>query len=254
MTNKTGAKTKPLFQYRPPEVWALDNLFRGVIYFRSPLGFNDPYDCRTPPVLDDLTDRQLDFLRRTNPELWNISAKDALRISKSDFVDAINKKLQNIHGDVVRECGIACFSKRNDDLLMWSHYAGGGRGFCLKFHNTDNRMSKDYDVDYSGAFPDTYDYVKGLAEGNEEEQYTQLLLTHKYNEWEYEQEVRMIEGRIGEKSYPAEMLKAVYLGTAVSDSIKAFFCSVIRQKYPQVAIMEGKYDSAKCRVKFDNMR
>ena len=30
-------------------------------------------------------------------------------------------------------CGITCLSEVKDDLLMWSHYGGKYKGFCLEF-------------------------------------------------------------------------------------------------------------------------
>ncbi|MBB5266970.1 DUF2971 domain-containing protein [Algibacter amylolyticus] len=34
---------------------------------------------------------------------------------------------------IIESARISCFSKREDNLMMWSHYADGLRGFCLEF-------------------------------------------------------------------------------------------------------------------------
>lgn len=49
-------------------------------------------------------------------------------------VEAIAAKMQHQ--------GIACFSAKVDDLLMWSHYADGHRGFCLEFEGSYPPLSK----------------------------------------------------------------------------------------------------------------
>ena len=35
------------------------------------------------------------------------------------------------------------FSKKRDDLLMWSHYANNHRGYCLIFHTDDNKIRQN---------------------------------------------------------------------------------------------------------------
>ncbi|MGI9338139.1 MAG: DUF2971 domain-containing protein [Gammaproteobacteria bacterium] len=253
MKHKTGKNPNALYQYRPSSMWALDNLFCGVIYFRSPREFNDPYDCRTPPVLRDLTDKQLAFLRRTNPKIWGIPADNDF-VPKGKFIAKVNKELRRRHKRVTEKCGVACFSRRNDNLLMWSHYAGGGRGFCLEFYDGNPALNLGYDVKYRKQFPVAYGYIKALAEGRETSQYTELLLTHKYREWEYEEEVRMFRGKSGKLAYPFESLKAVYLGTEATDCTKALIRAIAGEKYPHVALKECRLSEDECRVEFDDMR
>jgi len=40
-----------LYKYEPPTAQALENLKAQSIYFGSPQGFNDPYDCATYPFI-----------------------------------------------------------------------------------------------------------------------------------------------------------------------------------------------------------
>ena len=32
--------------------------------------------------------------------------------------------------------GVCCLSEKHDDVLMWSHYSNGHKGFCLKFETS----------------------------------------------------------------------------------------------------------------------
>lgn len=43
---------------------------------------------------------------------------------------------------------ITCFSKRNDSMLMWSHYANGHSGVCIEYERPDN-SELFIDVEYS---------------------------------------------------------------------------------------------------------
>ena len=58
----------------------------------------------------------------------------------------------------IESARFSCFCKREDNLLMWSHYADGLRGFCLEFEreqllefNTPNVVA--YDVVYQDTPP-----------------------------------------------------------------------------------------------------
>ena len=39
-------------------------------------------------------------------------------------------------------CRIACFSEKNDDILMWAHYADSNKGICIKFEVEDKYFVK----------------------------------------------------------------------------------------------------------------
>lgn len=238
-----------MFQYRPPTAWALANLCRGVVYFRSPRDFNDPYDSRTPPMLRHLTDKQFAYLRgRSLGALGKPSAEDAA--TPGGLIRYINGQLKQGHEKRMERCGVACFSKRNDNLLLWSHYADSGKGFCLAFDNNDPGLGLSFDVKYRRKFPTAYDYVKQGIKGKKS-LFPALLLTHKYKEWEYEQEVRMIQFRqIGEKHYPPEILKAVYLGTEAEEGTIELVRTIVEAKYPHAELWQGRLTKDECRVEF----
>lgn len=248
--------TRKLYQYRPPTAWALENLCRSVIYFRSPRDFNDPYDCRTPPVLRDLTDGRFARLRlRRDLGLLKIPGSNAM--PKDELVGKINEKLGNMHTKLSQKCGVACFSKSNDNLLMWSHYADGGKGFCLNFH-IDIRKHLGDDVEYAnvkyrGKFPTAYGLVVLLAKNRSAlygSLFSKFLLTHKYKEWEYEQEARMIRGEIGEKHYPPETLKTIYLGTEATEGTKTLVRIIRKEVYPHAELLYGHPSNDEHRVDF----
>ena len=51
-----------------------------------------------------------------------------------------------------------CFSKRNDSILMWSHYADSHKGVCFEF---DYESPYFYDVLYENKIPE-FDVMAGL--------------------------------------------------------------------------------------------
>ena len=97
---------------------------------------------------------------------------------------------------------ITCFSKRNDSILMWSHYANSHNGVCFEFEE-DRPFFKD--VIYSEERPkiDLYKAmtrILGYDFLNERITYQDKVLVEsiltpffiKSKEWSYEEEVRCL--------------------------------------------------------------
>ena len=244
-----------LFQYRPPTAWAFENLCRGVMFYRSPLDFNDPYDCRTPPIVPHLTDKRFNFLREKHlGVLGTPSAEDCA--TPEGLALYINNQLMRRHKEKIKKIGVACFSKSNNNLLMWSHYAAGGKGFCLEFDNDGHNMNAfDFKVEYRKNPPSAYEYFKRLARNKDAlpstKLFQQVLLTYKHKEWEYEQEVRIIREKVGEKEYPPESLKAVYLGTQATKGTEKLVRTIVKAKYGDIKVIKGELSKDKCQVVFD---
>jgi Protein of unknown function (DUF2971). len=59
----------------------------------------------------------------------NEETKDVVEGAYHQFCEIIERNLKKAQSDIL----ISCFSKRNDSILMWSHYADSHRGVCLEF-------------------------------------------------------------------------------------------------------------------------
>lgn len=133
MENTPDQAQKPamLYQYRPAAAWAFGNLYRRVLYFNSPLNFNDPHDFRYPPSLRNMTDDHFAFFR----EAFNHDKDARYRRgeSKDEFAARVNEITAARFAKLREQVGLACFSQYNNHLAMWSHYGGRGAGFCLAF-------------------------------------------------------------------------------------------------------------------------
>ena len=58
---------KHLYKYEPFTAQSLQNLKAQVIYFGSPLGFNDPYDYALSPSIKEPTNADLNILQINRP-------------------------------------------------------------------------------------------------------------------------------------------------------------------------------------------
>ena len=153
-----------LYKYQPFNVRTLANLKQASIWFSAPVDFNDPFDCalsgvdpeRVPDsevqrVLDQLIEKP-GLSPKVRAEMCTADGKATLK-----FRESLIKSLEGAFEDqrkIRREQrGVACFSELHDDIVMWSHYADGHRGFCLEFSTAFMPFSKAFQVCYQDNFP-----------------------------------------------------------------------------------------------------
>ena len=133
------SKPRVVYKYENFSAQSLRNLKAQAVYFGSPLGFNDPYDCALKPQIISPTDAELDILRSeysSRPDVpehireeFSRTEIDKLRqLVISNATAVVDKHVRSF----LQTKGVTCFSERNNDLLMWSHYGGRYKGFCLE--------------------------------------------------------------------------------------------------------------------------
>ena len=103
----------------------------------------------------------------------NVTERDI----KQDVEKIINEKKK------IRVCSLASTFESH---LMWAHYASGFEGFAIEVELPDND-SKIKKVEYRGIFAGI-----SLGEEIEANQVADEILSSKYNEWEYEKEIRIL--------------------------------------------------------------
>ena len=245
-----------LYKFENFTTRALQNLKSQIIYFGSPLHFNDPYDCALAPNItapsdadveamrgEYLRDDQLSPTQRIHfktiaaPQLREtllIAAKEALRASTEEFL---------------KSRGVACFSERNDDLLMWSHYGGRYRGFCLEFSSATDAFEKVREVRYLPILP-ALDAGAILLDRHFDP-VLELFCT-KSQAWAYEEEWRSIHAVAGtEYGYPAEALTGVYFGPDIDRQSLEIVCLILAGQNEKVRLWRGTRSTTEFRVLFE---
>ncbi len=242
-----------MFKYFSFSEYALANILNDELYMNHYEAFNDPFECWATvttgfPNKNDKSNRLLSIYKAWGFD--NLDDKNA-----NENYDIYSESLVDTQLDIpsiVNSARITCFSKRADNLLMWSHYADGLRGFCLEFdrdillvNELDN--VKSYDVEYKenpavidtaliatlqdqiehsfdaldscASNDETSDHKehfdKSLAESNDI--FKKMLATKPIN-WQYEEEIRVIyqsmcDSNTGEfLKYPSQAIKSVIVG------------------------------------------
>ena len=249
-----------LYQYYPISVWSLCNLMNTEIYLSEPSGFNDPFDSLLVLSRDEIIDGLLNI--PMNPWISAIygmenkdvvlSAKnknDALNdLSLKGYKDAINilDSLNSIYNQMSLEgskyrnyLGVSCFTEKNNNPLMWGHYAKGGTGFCVcyDFSKIDTLYKRLFPIIYSKKPYYSYEFLETAYQVMqfEKDEHKDVNVNPLYKtsvvkpkEWTYENEWRLLVTKKEIKSIfnnkrlidVSGCIKRIILGPLISDYAK----------------------------------
>jgi hypothetical protein len=244
-----------LYKYEPFNARTLQNIKGQVLYFGSPLNFNDPYDCALTPNIQPPKDEEVERLRahylrrndlneRQRHEFQTYPTEELgamlLRNAQIAIEQSINAFLAS--------SGVTCFSERNDDLLMWSHYGGRYRGLCLEFNTEIDPFGKVRQVRYMPSLPQLN--VASILLRTEFDPVRDLYCT-KSDSWCYEREWRAFhEVAATQYTYPPEALTGVYFGPDIDDESLEIVCLILAGQNEGVRFYKGSRSRTEFRVLF----
>lgn len=245
-----------LFKYEPFSAQGIENLKNQVIYFGSPRGFNDPYDCGLFPTIKEPTDADVETIRAhylSDEDLpsptrheFEVSSVGQLR---AIFLRVGRETLERELKRFVTEKGVSCFCERPDNLLMWSHYGDHHRGFCLEFRTDLKPFEKIRQVKYSSQMP-TFDLPRMLCDGDFG-QILELFCT-KAIDWQYEREWRCMHQVVGTAYvYPADALTGVYFGPRASYTSLEVVALILKGQNENVKLWKGSVSQTAFEVIFE---
>jgi hypothetical protein len=196
-----------------------------TMYFQTAINFNDPFELHLgfiEPKKDYINDF-LAFIKKKN--LYNPELEEELRtIGDEEMAMALIQALINCRSTY----GIMCLSKKNDNTLMWSHYADKHKGVCIGFRvPTLSGPTITVEVKY-------VDEIKSLEHSFVTSASTVHWMCTKSKIWEYEEEVRMIDiTHNGIFPFAKFCLCEIYFGMATPQEEIEALKSIIKQKgYP----------------------
>ncbi|MFL6236157.1 MAG: DUF2971 domain-containing protein [Thermoanaerobaculia bacterium] len=215
-----------LHRYRPPEDleagYARETLIDNKLYATSPARFNDPFDCRANLSFEGAKQQWRGFfaelfrktLRHQTSSQRKAAVAEALARKAWKDPDVQNRFLRDLQ-DIVDQTGVICFCESATIPLMWSHYAKGHTGYCLRFRTNYFPFSQAMPVRYTTEFP------RPSALDTPQRQVEALFIT-KAIWWEYECEWRFVgyEHGLGHRAFAPEALEAVIVGHRASDQLR----------------------------------
>jgi hypothetical protein len=200
--------------YKHHKIVALQD---GTLAFTPPNHFNDPFEF-LPEIVSDSRASKL----RQKAGIFTKKKKERLRRgynlehgtsqTKADFnslvarnrdiiADQVPQKLESFPWEmasrmieiVSNDFGILCMSKNWSHPLMWGHYAGGFRGFCVGYEmplDADCRGLSCVEIKYSR---ERYPLNEvNVLEGKISRELVDGIVRTKSVHWSYEEEVRFI--------------------------------------------------------------
>ncbi len=212
---------KKLYKYRAFNEFSLRMLVNREMWVAKPASFNDPFDCALTPGSPKTTVDQLHQINNLIRELYEPEeAEKQIReiVERNHLkpVKEVEDKSIEKHMFEARESGVFSLSEKNNDILMWSHYANNHTGFCIEFERKDiksNFLSHFMcrKVEYTVEYPNLHRIID-LPDVN---------LFTKADGWKYESEWRLVTKQ-GNTTLPLPApITAIYFGLRSSDdSIK----------------------------------
>ncbi|MCY7297411.1 DUF2971 domain-containing protein [Alteromonas sp. a30] len=227
---------KHLYKYRafdPSNTQFVETIFKkNELYFPSPSGLNDPFECQFRLSVGDLNDLEYQSRHRH----WAYGTQKHLPPVKTaeEFFKHYSTFTQKEHAEIAQytrdECyirfnskwGIFSLSSEPENVLMWAHYANNHRGFCLEFDTSNDYFGRAWKVEYVDKIKE-----RDIVDFNESDAF-KILLT-KTNDWRYESEYRVLanwkddvpglpilsEQRVS--NFPVDALSSVIFGVRMSD-------------------------------------
>jgi hypothetical protein len=212
------------------------------IYHPSPPAFNDPFDCKMPPVASleprfvryllaaskasnfqehiDVNHRYVATRQRSKDELNDINAD----LSPDELTDF--EVFKNDIQERVDNASVLSFSVRCDSILMWSHYTYNHTGICLKF------SLKGWPTIGPSLYPVTYSEKRiplALDENSfRDGQLVSAIALTKHRGWSYEEEWRLLGKAAGDYTFPPEALVGVIFGCMTSAADKQWIAEAVK--------------------------
>ena len=215
-----------VFSFRRYNQYSIQDLINNEITVVFPSEMNDPFDS----VYNVF--REIDNL-------------ESICYEKDDALG---------YHDIFNYYRVRSFVKGNSiwnlkNILMWSHYTDGHKGFCIKYRlskhfintPTDNGYLCMNDIRYtSQPIPVNCD-VNGVT----------AFMT-KNSRWQYEHEVRLISYDVSTESpyfaHPLDkdsFVSAIYFGYKCDEKVKDTIYNMVKSKYPKCSFWQMGIDKSK---------
>jgi hypothetical protein len=226
----------------------------------TPKDFNDPFDCLIPAFDTNNVDHNfLKQLFEVRAECGGECSTEAEQQICDGSVTYENiTHLKNSIQERIHRARIICFSERNDNILLWSHYANNHRGVCLEFDigiwKPSNIMLQWFPVIYkpNNERPE----VKLTMESFQATDFAESAIFSKGRCWDYEQEWRLVVdpwgGRDSIKFLPS-CLTGVFFGVNTSNKDKKIILDIVETSECSPLFFDGSVHDRQYRVEFNNI-
>lgn len=231
---------KKLYKYYSTAILNLIALKNQQIFFSSQSRFNDPFD--SPKHIINPQFKEADFQRAWREYCLEQNARGENKNVSDKSISEVPSWFKEQHKTSVLEffkeknafntTGIFCLSEKNDDILMWSHYAENHKGFVLEFDTSFEPFNKSFPIEY---LDDISPISSTKLFYGDSTRFVQNMLCKKYRNWAYEYEWRCFH-REKDKlfTYEPEALTGIYLGWKIDRALMEIIFSFMMNQNSNV--------------------
>lgn len=190
---------KQIYKYRSFNEHNIKNLSNNQLWFSYVDEFNDPFES----------------VLRAPVERWK---EELIRQGESftdEEIDSIATEYCEVFTKYKHLLSACSFSTKNNDILMWAHYANSHSGFCVEFTPVE-------DIQFFATLL-RVEYDKHLLPTDllaNQNSFLKHLFLRKSDYWNYEDEVRLLKKEKGAYSYSPKSVKSIIFGVNASDDDK----------------------------------
>ncbi|POZ50912.1 DUF2971 domain-containing protein [Methylovulum psychrotolerans] len=144
--------------------------------------------------------QQGNLLQRLAPEVMVIGipatqeqASQVIRLPFFNDIQNLEPQLYRTATAISSNVGIFCLSQRYDSLPMWAHYAANAKGFVVEF--LESELKNEFLGDNTGVLNQLIPvrYGQEISGVTFDPKSHESLFFDKFQDWQYEQEVRIIK-------------------------------------------------------------
>jgi hypothetical protein len=185
-----------LYKYRAVNDYSLGILTDDELYYGNYRSLNDPFELAF----------EVDIGYQANSK----------KITPQFIANGKKAIKANIESCIQANLGLLSLTEKNDEILMWSHYAEGHTGFCLEFDSTifDPELLKE--VTYSNEVYKVQCRVDqnehGIIVPVDTDEYLIGICNTKKTDWQYEKEWRDVRKQSGVYKFDPSGLTGLIFG------------------------------------------
>ena len=245
---------------------------------------NDLYEIIRPLPLNESERLKIIHIFKQLPDFFNAYGSEIL--DDSENLNQLREVLcnpispttysQQIKALLNQWVGLLCLTQSNDNLLMWSHYADGGKGYVIEFDplhpffKNSGYLIKKLDwlqkVKYPSKRPALvlFDRKRGMLD-----YLSSTIFLTKNRDWKYEKEIRLIRnlkeayecvlhptfGPIYLFRFDPSAILRVYLGVNVTPESEAKIVTILKEeRYAHVELYKATLNPKEYTLDFEPFR
>jgi len=260
-----NSKNIRVFKFRYGNENDLDSLFENYMWFSGLSNLNDPYEGYSSfcdeGINDDFREAFLAKVYAKQPKsgvLPSVEAKTYRSNKGTGFSDYVDSKaieiIESYYTEHKNDFKILSLSLDKDNhehpaplnnMLMWSHYANGFKGFCVEydFKKLKNSIESKKNIELAtssvkyatdGKLPivKIKTFMQSTIDDTRDSSLEILnAFTRKEQSWSYENEVRFISSeKEGKLYYDPDCINAIYISEKTPSWLKSSLLSNVALK------------------------